>query len=385
GGSSNPNPVSTIRITGTSTFSSTRGAVSGSGPNEFTYDPGSEFQSLAVGETSVDSFRYVIQDNNNASDEGSVIITVTGTNDPVTARDDQATTQENRPVIIALLANDSDIDTNDILSIDSIDTSGTQGTVTDNGDGTVSYDPTGAFDGLSTESITDMFTYVVTDGNGSTDTATVTITVTDILNPSLNPRPNPNPGLTPSGTTALEGTPGDDRLVGGADADVIRGLGGNDRLRGRGGDDRLIGGRGNDRLAGQSGNDTLLGGGGNDRLLGSSGNDSLRGGGGRDRLSGGGGNDVLRGGGGNDILDGGSGNNTLTGNGGADIFVLRRGAGLNTITDFRGSDRLQLNGLQFSGLTIQQQGNNALIRAGNDDLALLSNVGASTITQTVIA
>jgi Ca2+-binding RTX toxin-like protein len=42
----------------------------------------------------------------------------------------------------------------------------------------------------------------------------------------------------------LEGTEGDDVLIGGADADTLVGLGGNDTLQGGDGDDRLDGGDG---------------------------------------------------------------------------------------------------------------------------------------------
>jgi len=71
-----------------------------------------------------------------------------------------------------MLANDSDADTSDTLSVIGIDTSGTTGQVTNNSDGTFAYDPN---DGASA---TDTFSYMVTDGNGGTDTATVTVTIT---------------------------------------------------------------------------------------------------------------------------------------------------------------------------------------------------------------
>ncbi|MBT9312860.1 VCBS domain-containing protein, partial [Leptothoe kymatousa] len=74
---------------------------------------------------------------------------------------------------------DSDIDTNDILSVDTIDSSSTNGSVTDNGDGTFSYDPNGQFDVLGVgQSTTDSFSYTISDGNGGTSTANVDITIT---------------------------------------------------------------------------------------------------------------------------------------------------------------------------------------------------------------
>ena len=66
------------------------------------------------------------------------------------------------------------------------------------------------------------------------------------------------------GTTAINGTPGNDNLTGTADADIINGLAGNDTLSGLAGNDILDGGNDNDRLDGGLGNDQLKGGLGND-------------------------------------------------------------------------------------------------------------------------
>ena len=54
----------------------------------------------------------------------------------------------------------------------------------------------------------------------------------------------------------LQGTEGDDNLVGFSTGDLIQGYAGNDRLYGRDGDDSIDGGAGNDRLYGENGNDT---------------------------------------------------------------------------------------------------------------------------------
>ncbi|NIL98262.1 MAG: hypothetical protein GTO53_10450, partial [Planctomycetales bacterium] len=79
------------------------------------------------------------------------------------------------------LANDTDPDTTDVLSVTAINTVGTIGLVSDNGDGTFTYDPNGQFDYLAVgESATDTFSYTVSDGNGGSDTATVTITITGV-------------------------------------------------------------------------------------------------------------------------------------------------------------------------------------------------------------
>lgn len=76
-------------------------------------------------------------------------------------------------------------------------------------------------------------------------------------------------------SATLRGGPGDDRLIGGAEADKIVGGAGNDLLVGRLGADRLYGGRGRDRLLGNAGPDVLRGGPGRDALFGGAGRDRV--------------------------------------------------------------------------------------------------------------
>jgi len=102
-------------------------------------------------------------------------ITVTNVNDPPVAVNDSAITDEDTPVIIDVLNNDSDVD-GDILTVDSV-TQGANGSVINNG-GNVTYTPGIGFNG------TDSFNYTVSDGNGGTDTATVTVNVTVVEMPA---------------------------------------------------------------------------------------------------------------------------------------------------------------------------------------------------------
>ncbi len=83
-------------------------------------------------------------------------------------------------------------------------------------------------------------------------------------------------------------------------------------LNGTTGDDILVGASTNDTLYAGAGNDSLLGGAGNDVLYGEAGNDLLKGESGNDTLYGGVGNDILYGGTGSDILYGGTGADTFT-------------------------------------------------------------------------
>ena len=97
---------------------------------------------------------------------------------PPVAVDDTATTGKNSPVDINVLANDTD-PAGLPLTIETVDASGTLGSVSINGNGTIQYDPNGQFTALTQgQSATDTFTYIATDGNQDSDSGTVTVTIT---------------------------------------------------------------------------------------------------------------------------------------------------------------------------------------------------------------
>jgi VCBS repeat-containing protein len=158
----------------------TRGIVTNGG-DRFFYNPGLAFQSLSVGEAVTDSFNYSVTDIRGSTSTAAVMITVTGVNDAVTSANDTVTTDESTSVVIDVLSNDVDLDANDVLNIVSVDTTGTQGSVSVNGDRTLTYNPGTAFQSLAVgQSASDRFRYTVSDGNGSTSTATVTVNITGV-------------------------------------------------------------------------------------------------------------------------------------------------------------------------------------------------------------
>ncbi|MDA1013516.1 MAG: Ig-like domain-containing protein [Planctomycetota bacterium] len=116
-----------------------------------------------------DSFVYLLDDGNGGTDTATVNINVFVGNVAPTANVDFATTTENVPVTIDVLANDSDAN-GDSLTV-SINTQPANGTAGVNLDDTITYVPNGGFSGI------DSFTYLIDDGNGGTATATVSITV----------------------------------------------------------------------------------------------------------------------------------------------------------------------------------------------------------------
>ncbi|MGY5865609.1 MAG: Ig-like domain-containing protein, partial [Candidatus Thorarchaeota archaeon] len=117
-----------------------------------------------------DSFTYTILDGNGGWHIATVTVTVNPVNDAPVAVDDTATTDEDVPITIDVLANDLDID-GDTLVIEAVGLP-SHGTAVISA-GMIIYTPDANYNGP------DSFTYTVSDGNGGTDTATVTITVLD--------------------------------------------------------------------------------------------------------------------------------------------------------------------------------------------------------------
>ncbi|MCP4707522.1 MAG: hypothetical protein GY869_02765, partial [Planctomycetes bacterium] len=166
----------------------TIGSVTVFGLNQVLYNPNGQFEYLGVGETATDTFSYTIDDGNPSTggqETAQVTVTITGVNNAPTAVLDHDSTDEDTPLVITttgLLINDTDPDVNDTSTIISLDTSETIGQVTNNGDGTVTYDPNGHFEYLTAgQTATDTFTYTMEDSQGATSTATVEITIYPVL------------------------------------------------------------------------------------------------------------------------------------------------------------------------------------------------------------
>ncbi|MFT5523747.1 MAG: hypothetical protein ACI9HK_001695 [Pirellulaceae bacterium] len=119
-----------------------------------------------------DAFTYTASDGFGGQTVGNVTVMVTNVNDLPVAVDDSGTTDEDTAVIINVTGNDSDLD-GDALSVNGV-TNGTNGTVVNNNDGTVTFTPAANFNG------TDTFTYTITDGNTGVATGTVTVAVDPI-------------------------------------------------------------------------------------------------------------------------------------------------------------------------------------------------------------
>ncbi|WP_152552562.1 cadherin-like domain-containing protein, partial [Mangrovibacter sp. MFB070] len=118
-----------------------------------------------------DTVTYTLSDGHGGTATGTLVVTITAVNDNPVAANDSATTAEDTPVTVNVLANDSDVD-GDSLTVSSA--SAGHGTVVINANGTLTYTPAANYNG------TDTVTYTVSDGNGGMATATLSVTVTPV-------------------------------------------------------------------------------------------------------------------------------------------------------------------------------------------------------------
>jgi RHS repeat-associated protein len=141
------------------------GTLSSAPPN-LTYTPNADYSGS-------DAFSFTANDGSVTSEAAIVNITVVPVNDPPLANDDQATTNEDTPVVIDnLLANDTDAE-NDPLTITDF-TPPTNGALEQQGDDNFAYTPHLNFFGE------DSFSYTISDESGGTDSAIVRIKIISI-------------------------------------------------------------------------------------------------------------------------------------------------------------------------------------------------------------
>ncbi|EGQ8482807.1 tandem-95 repeat protein [Vibrio parahaemolyticus] len=139
------------------------GTVSVNPDGSVTYTPNDNYHGT-------DSFTYIVT-SGGVSESTTVNVDVTPENDAPVAKDDTAITDEDTPVMIDVLPNDSDVD-GDKLSIESASVPKEQGTV-EVVNGKLVFTPAENFNGDAE------ITYTVTDGQ-LTDEAKVTVTVNPV-------------------------------------------------------------------------------------------------------------------------------------------------------------------------------------------------------------
>ena len=365
------------------------------GPGGISYRPDVDF-------AGTDSLTYTVSDGHGGTDTALVGIAVTPVNDDPDGEDDQAVTDEDLPVVVAVLANDLDVD-GDTLVVAAAD-GAEHGTTTVSPDGlSVIYSPDPDSSGL------DSFEYTVGDGQGGSESAEVLVTVAAVNDPPvaqddeasvaegaavvIDVAANDRPGPANEGDQSLQVTSvgaaahGTAELISsGPDAGKVRytpsaghrgtdsftyvvsdglltvegtvqvrivqpsfrtlcgltptivGTKGDDVITGTPGDDVIRARRGADVIDGNGGNDIICGGPGADRITSGDGDDRIAAGSGGDVVDSGSGDDRIRGGFGRDGLHGKAGDDQLTAGPGND--TVDAGDGDNRVSAGEGDDAI---------------------------------------------
>ncbi len=153
--------------------------ITGLNPNEgtltlnadgtFEYGPGTDFQSLGLGDSTTISFVYEAEDADGDTAQATVTIEVTGTNDAPIAQITSGAGNEDTVITGQLTA--TDVDNLQSELVFSVATQASHGTVTIADDGSYSYLGDQDYAGL------DSFVFAVNDGDGGIDYATVSLDV----------------------------------------------------------------------------------------------------------------------------------------------------------------------------------------------------------------
>jgi len=167
-------------------------AVSALGSNvslvngQIVYDHGGQFNSLMAGQTVMDSFGYTMTDSAGATSTATVNVTITGVNDGPQANGDNAIMDEDTPqttlTAASLLFNDTDPDAGDALSIAGFDSITALGNaVSMDAAGNLVFDIGDRYQSLAQgETLTDTFSYTITDTAGATSSAQVSMTIAGV-------------------------------------------------------------------------------------------------------------------------------------------------------------------------------------------------------------
>ncbi|MDA8575300.1 Ig-like domain-containing protein [Alphaproteobacteria bacterium] len=325
--------------------------------------------------TGADSLIYSVSDGSGGLATATITININeAINRAPVANNDSANVVVGQSVQIDIGENDSDIDGDSLIS--ALFLSPLQGTaqlVQSDDSAYIIYTP------FSSAVGSDNIAYIISDGNGGTDTATVKI---DLFGNIIQ-------GSTLADALNIEttdglayGFQGDDLIVGNSGQDIIYGNHDLDTLSGGGGDDVLYGGQNGglpspgagqaaDVLAMRDGVEVAYGNDGNDYVYGNIGSDILYGGSGADVLYGGQEADTLSGGIGDDTLVGNRGDDFMVGGLGGDIFVFPP-TGHDIVGDFNPlqGDRIDVGDPSLVSISSRVDGSTVLNISGNVDASI---------------
>jgi VCBS repeat-containing protein len=146
-------------------------AVTDNGNGTFTLTPEAEYSGSVL-------LAYTVSDGHGGTRVATRSFEIAPAYDaPQAVGDDATVGEDSSGVAIAVLANDTDVDPGDTLSVVGVDATGTAGTVAFTATG-VSYTPSAANQSLAAgQTATDSFSYTVQDSSGARSRATVHVTV----------------------------------------------------------------------------------------------------------------------------------------------------------------------------------------------------------------
>jgi VCBS repeat-containing protein len=178
-----------LNVANAGTLQGSYGSLILNADGSYTYqldNAGAAVQGLMAGQSVIDSFGYTMTDSAGAVSGAMVNLTVTGVNDGPQANGDSAATDEDIAQTIltaaSLLANDTDPDTGDVISITAFDAVTALGnTVGMDAAGNLIFDIGDRYQSLAQgETITDTFGYTVTDTAGATSTAQISMSISGV-------------------------------------------------------------------------------------------------------------------------------------------------------------------------------------------------------------
>ncbi len=186
--------AASLRVTAVSATSAAGAAVALDTQGIVRYDPGQLYRALGAGERATDTFTYRVADAGGLEGEATVTVTIQGVNDGPSASDDVVAVDARATIVdlaAVLLGNDSDADANDVLRIVAVDAGTLPGTLSFNAaNASLSFaaDNETAKRLAPGETITASFGYTLSDGAGTTASATATLTVTGTANTAPDAR-----------------------------------------------------------------------------------------------------------------------------------------------------------------------------------------------------
>jgi VCBS repeat-containing protein len=187
GNDSDPDPGDTLAVIDAGTRSGRYGTLSLQADGSYSYALDStraDIQSLAQGQQNRESFQYTAADQAGASATALLTVLITGANDAPAAATDSAVVGEDAVVEVrgSVLANDSDPDTGDTLTVTTTGSeTGAYGTLQLAADGSYSYTLDNASASVQSlaagQIVSESFAYTASDNYGATATSTLTVTI----------------------------------------------------------------------------------------------------------------------------------------------------------------------------------------------------------------